>query len=147
MASCKNDFLCTQFFVIRILSFVNHRHNYTIYLKITRKEGMIKPCKTVRLYPEVFLQIFLREGKSEQQRGEKREKNLVSLSALQLARSSTNKNSKKNLWDQGTKAFIIKQILLINITRNVWEQWKRYAGWYSTIPGLRLSMIWRFTHI
>ena len=51
MVSCKNDFLCILFFVITILSFEDHSHDYTIYLKTTRKERMIKPCKYVRPYP------------------------------------------------------------------------------------------------
>ena len=90
MVSCKNDFLCTLFFVIRILSFEDHSHDYTIYLKIMRKEGVIRPCKYVRPYPgpEVFLQILLREGKSEQRRGEERGKNLVSLSPRHFAARS-----------------------------------------------------------
>ena len=40
-----------MFFVIRILLFEDHSHDYTIYLKIMRKEGIIKPCNYLRTYP------------------------------------------------------------------------------------------------
>ena len=83
MASCKNDFLCNLFFVIRILSFVNHRHNYTIYLKIMREEGMIKPCNYLRTYPgpRVFSSNFpSRRKERAAKRGGEREKPCFSFS-------------------------------------------------------------------
>ena len=84
MASCKNDFLCILFFVIRILSFVNHRHNYTIYLKIMREEEMIKPCKYLRTYPgpRGFSSNFASRRKEQAvKRGGEREKPCFSFSS------------------------------------------------------------------
>ena len=125
-----------KFFVIRILPFEDHTPDYTIYLKIMRKEGIIKPCKYLRTYPgpRGFSWNFSKRKKEwAAKSGGEREKLCFSLFSP--------------LCGLLGKPFIIKQILLTNITRNVWEQWEKYAGWYSAIPGLRLRMIWRSMHI
>ena len=69
--------------------------------------------------PEVFLEIFLRFRKSEPRSGKGREKNVflsvfaasrLIVAASLLSLSFTKKNFKKNLWDQGTRNEVEREI-------------------------------------
>ena len=71
------------------------------------------------MVPEVFLEIFLRFRKSEPRSGKGREKNVflsvfaasrLIVAASLLSLSFTKKNFKKNLWDQGTRNEVEREI-------------------------------------